>query len=238
MAQNVQPLNGEVTFLGKHLDDQRAYTFAIIVARFQGSWIWVRHRERITWELPAGHLEPGETADEAARRELFEETGALDYNLTPVVSYQGTYNGQTVYGKIFYAFVRELGPLPKFEIAEIAFFNEIPAYLTYPVLQPLFFKKTMQSMDEQGLINLTGMPNIGITLAEHLIVAGVHSPEELQALGTEEVFRRIQSLMPDACISQLYAIEGAIQGVRWHSLDSVRKEELRNFYNQLNPSNR
>lgn len=32
-------------------------------------------RGRLLWSLPKGHLEPGETAEEAARREVEEETG-------------------------------------------------------------------------------------------------------------------------------------------------------------------
>jgi 8-oxo-dGTP diphosphatase len=237
MAQTLQPLNSEILFLKDHLVDQTAYTFSIIIARFGDSWIWVRHRDRLTWELPAGHLEPGESADEAAKRELYEETGALDYKLTPIVSYQGTLKGSTVYGKIYFAMVTELGPLPGYEIAEISLFKSIPDNLTYPNLQPYFFNTVLEMINEQDFISLTKLPNIGITLAEHLLSAGIHSPADLTSLGTEEVFKRIQSIMPDACISQLYAIEGAIQGVRWHSIDSARKEELRLFYNQLSPSN-
>jgi 8-oxo-dGTP diphosphatase len=237
MAQPVQPVNNRIQFLQEHLEDQRTYTFAIIIAGYRDSFIWVRHRDRSTWELPAGHLEPGETADEAAERELFEETGALDFDLTPLVSYSGKLRDETVYGKIYHARIRELGPLPGFEISEIAFLREIPENLTYPELQPVFYYKALNIMNDNDFIRLTQLPNIGITLAEHLMSAGIQTPEQLANMGTEEVFKQIKAFMPDACISHLYAIEGAIQGVRWHGIDPVRKEELRIFFNQLSPSN-
>ena len=40
-----------------------------------------------SFEIPGGHIEPGESPEQAARRELYEETGALDYTLQPVGVY-------------------------------------------------------------------------------------------------------------------------------------------------------
>ena len=76
---------------------------------------------------------------EAAQRELYEETGALDFTIDPVVSYEGIYNGNQVFGMIFLAELLELGPLPDFEIGEIGFFKGMPDSLTYPEIQPAFF---------------------------------------------------------------------------------------------------
>lgn len=39
-----------------------------------GRVLFVEHPER-GWEIPGGHVEPGETPDEAMLRELYEETG-------------------------------------------------------------------------------------------------------------------------------------------------------------------
>ena len=60
----------------EHADDS-LLRFAVICARYQNQWLLVRHRERRTWECPGGHREPGEDIDATARRELWEETGAL-----------------------------------------------------------------------------------------------------------------------------------------------------------------
>ena len=49
---------------------------AVIAARYQDKWVFCRHKQRVTWEMPGGHKEQGETTEGAAKRELWEETGA------------------------------------------------------------------------------------------------------------------------------------------------------------------
>lgn len=67
----------------EQVDDKRL-RFAVIVARHRGQWVFCKHRERDTYELPGGHREPGESILEAARRELQEETGAAAFSIHPV----------------------------------------------------------------------------------------------------------------------------------------------------------
>lgn len=237
MAPPIQSINPTIRFFEPGAVQQPVpYTFAIMVCRYQDQWIWVKHKERDTWELPAGHIESRETPLEAAHRELFEETGALEFTIEPVISYEGVLNERLVFGLIFFVEITRLGPLPDFEIGETGFFEGIPERLTYPLIQPHFFGFVQKKMYEKGFIGLTALQNIGITLAEDLADAGIMNPKELLELGTEKSFQRIQSINKNVCISELYAIEGAIQGIRWHTIDPMRKEELRNFYNQLNPS--
>ena len=56
--------------------DNDLLKFSVIVSRHNNKWVFCKHRERNTYEVPGGHIEPGETPSEAARRELKEETGA------------------------------------------------------------------------------------------------------------------------------------------------------------------
>jgi len=79
---------------------------------------------------------------------------------------------------------------------------------------------------------LAGLPNIGKELAEKLFRAGIKSAAELHAAGSKETFIKLKTIYPEACINVLFAVEGAIQDVRWHNLDEVTKNELREFYNQ------
>ena len=53
--------------------------FVVVLALPQhtdDSWIMVKNKSR-GWELPGGHLSRGEIPEEAALRELYEETGIL-----------------------------------------------------------------------------------------------------------------------------------------------------------------
>ena len=61
--------------------------YAVIVSQHHGKWIYCKHKERNTWEIPGGRREPEESILNTAKRELFEESGALDYELTPVCAY-------------------------------------------------------------------------------------------------------------------------------------------------------
>ena len=64
--------------------------YSVIAAQYRGKWIFCRHKARTTWEIPGGHIEPGETSDQAAFRELWEETGLtarLDTTRQAVIEY-------------------------------------------------------------------------------------------------------------------------------------------------------
>ena len=114
-------------------------SYVILGARYRDKWIFVRHRERLSWELPAGHIEAGEDPDRAAERELYEETGALDANLTVISDYLVIDGNRKAFGRLYLAEVKKLGELPEHEIAEIRFSNQLPQQLTYPEVQAVLF---------------------------------------------------------------------------------------------------
>lgn len=82
---------------------------------------------------------------------------------------------------------------------------------------------------------LTELPNIGKTLAAKLNAVGIENENDLKNIGSENAIIRIATIENSgACINMLYALEGAIQGIRWHGLDNNRKQELKEFYRMMN----
>lgn len=83
---------------------------------------------------------------------------------------------------------------------------------------------------------LTKLPNIADKLESQLADVGITTIEQLKEVGSKEVWLRILARDPSACIMRLSALEGAIQGVRWHYLDDETKTELKEFYNMQKSS--
>jgi DNA transformation protein len=82
--------------------------------------------------------------------------------------------------------------------------------------------------------DLSKLPNIGKILAEKLSQAGITSFEELASIGSIEALGRIRSSIdPQACYNILYAVEGAIRGVRWHAIPREERQELRNTFDKI-----
>lgn len=134
--------------LGAVEDEMLAY--AVIASRAEGKWVYCRHRERDTWEIPGGRREPGEAILDTARRELWEETGAVNFEIFPVCTY-AVVREEKSYGLLCFAEVKALGPLPASEIRCIRLFDGLPKALTYPHIQPALFEKALEFIRENKL---------------------------------------------------------------------------------------
>ncbi len=115
--------------------------FAVIIARTEGKWIFCKHRERDTYEVPGGHREPGENILDTARRELYEETGAVEYELQPVCVYSvirwdSPNPEEESFGMLYYAHIKKFEKDLHSEIEKIIITKQLIERWTYPEIQP------------------------------------------------------------------------------------------------------
>lgn len=73
---------------------------------------------------------------------------------------------------------------------------------------------------------LTSLPNIGPVLAEKLEAVGIRSRGDLESVGSVEAVLQIRGKLDDGCVNMLYALEGAIRGIRWHQIPKPDRESL------------
>ena len=123
------------------LNSLPSYKYTVICASYKGRWILSKHRKRDTWETQGGHIEPGETPLEAAKRELYEESGIRDAQVYPLCDYWGFNPYRCSNGMVFLALVHSIGELPESEMGEIGIFEELPENLTYPQTSPVLYKE-------------------------------------------------------------------------------------------------
>ena len=121
--------------------------FAVIISKTNGKWIFCKHKERETYEVPGGHRELGETIVDTAKRELAEETGAVEFDIKPICVY--SVKGKTrvnenvedeSFGMLFIAEVFSFEELHS-EIEKILITDTLVENWTYPLIQPLLMEE-------------------------------------------------------------------------------------------------
>lgn len=122
--------------------DDTLLKFAVIIARTNGRWVLCKHKERNTYEVPGGHREKNETILETARRELNEETGAVDFSLIPICVYSvkgktrvNEKIGDETFGMLYYADIKSFEEIHS-EIEKIIITDNLDVNWTYPLIQP------------------------------------------------------------------------------------------------------
>ena len=116
--------------------------FAVIISKTNGKWVFCKHKERNTYEVPGGHREENETILETAKRELKEETGALDFSVSPICVYSVTgknkvnETGEETYGMLFFADIKTFENELHSEIEKVLITDTLVENWTYPLIQP------------------------------------------------------------------------------------------------------
>lgn len=128
--------------------------FAVIISKTEGKWVFCKHKDRDTYEVPGGHRELGESIMDTAKRELMEETGATEFDIKPICVY--SVKGKTrvnekedeeSFGMLFIAdivFFEELHS----EIEEILITDTLVENWTYPLIQP----KLIEEAGNRGFV--------------------------------------------------------------------------------------
>lgn len=133
----------ELTCKTYALGSLQSYKYVVVLSEYQGKILLSRHRARSTWETQGGHIEPGEEPLQAAQRELYEESGAVDYEMEPLCDYWAGEEGTDDWanGVVFHAVVHALDKMPPSEMAEVKPFDALPQSLTYPEITPVLFQR-------------------------------------------------------------------------------------------------
>lgn len=122
--------------------------FVAVLTNYKGKWVYCFHKRRESFEHPGGHVEPGETPMQAAKRELYEESGITDCRLTPLWDYEFIWPNDAGRnnGRVFYAEVYSLGELPESEMSRIELFDSVPENYTYDPEEEAHDLKMAQKM--------------------------------------------------------------------------------------------
>jgi 8-oxo-dGTP diphosphatase len=128
----------------------KSYMFVVIFARYRDKWVYCRARDRGVFETAGGHIEEGETPLEAAKRELYEETGAAEYEIEAAFDYTVRRPRAWSAGQAFFARIGRLGDMPDYEMAEIGLFDSIPDRMRFPEILPALYRRLQMWLNLQS----------------------------------------------------------------------------------------
>ena len=138
----------EVKFYNEVADE--LLKFAVIISKTNGKWVFCKHKERDTYEVPCGHREEIENILETAKRELKEETGALDFTISPICVYSVTgknkvkETGEETYGMLFFADIKTFENELHSEMEKVLITDTLVENWTYPLIQPKLIEEAKQ----------------------------------------------------------------------------------------------
>lgn len=131
--------------------------FAVIISRSNGKWVFCKHKERDTYEAPGGHREAGEDILKTAKRELQEETGATEFEITPICVYsvkgknRVNDTGEETFGLLCFAEITEFAKELHSEMEKVVLMDTLPEDWTYPLIQPKLIEKYLEKKTSIGI---------------------------------------------------------------------------------------
>ena len=134
--------------------DDSLLKFAVIISKSNGKWVFCKHRERDTYEVPGGHREDGEKILETAKRELREETGAVEFDISPLCIYSVTgknrvnETGEETFGLLCFADIKKFSGKLESEMEKVVLMDELPVNWTYPLIQPKLIEEYEKSYEK------------------------------------------------------------------------------------------
>ena len=130
--------------------DDSLLKFAVIISQSNGKWVFCKHKERDTYEVPGGYREDGENILETAKRELQEETGAVKFDIKPICVYSVTGKtrvndtGEETFGLLCFGEITEFSKELHSEMEKVVLMDELPDNWTYPSIQPKLIGKYLK----------------------------------------------------------------------------------------------
>ncbi len=132
--------------------DDELLKFAVIISKTKNKYVFCKHKDRDTWEIPGGHREHlpkdgnnRENIMDTAKRELYEETGATEFDIKPICVYSvlkpDNFDGKESFGMLYFADIKCFETELHSEIEKIAITDELPEKWTYPDIQPYLIKE-------------------------------------------------------------------------------------------------
>ena len=119
--------------------DDAKLKYAVIISKTNGKWVFCKHKQRDTDEVPGGHREEGEDILTTAKRELNEETGAVDFDIKPICVYSVDRGDTETFGMLYFADIRSFEEIHS-EIEKIIITDSLPENWTYPLIQPFLLE--------------------------------------------------------------------------------------------------
>jgi 8-oxo-dGTP diphosphatase len=86
---------------------QQPAKHVLVICQFKGAWFLTNHKVR-GLEFPGGKVEEGESLKEAARREVYEETGALLDEMVQIAEYKVSEEKESFVKAVFWGKIKEI----------------------------------------------------------------------------------------------------------------------------------